>query len=226
MIVTIHQPDFLPWLGFFDRWMQSDLYIVLDDVQFIRRGWHHRDKIKTAQGVQWLTIPVVKKGRYGELIKDVRLDISNDGMQRVLNRVRAAYVKAPCFDPIYTEVEKIFSSGCKYLIDLNMILLKTCADILKINTPIVFSSDFNVTTKGTQRLLDLTKRVKGSIYLTGLGSKSYLEAKIFEKENISILWQNYHHPDYNQLHGKFTEKLSVLDFIMMVPNPSEYFIFK
>jgi hypothetical protein len=226
MIITIHQPDFLPWLGFFERWDKSDLYVILDDVQFIRRGWHHRDKIKTAQGIRWLTVPVNKKGRYEQLIKEVQIYDTSSWKQNFLNSLRAAYGKAPFFGPIYSEIEKILVGNHRLLIELNLALLHYCAEILDITTPIVFSSKFNENAKGSERLVNLIKAVHGDIYLTGSGSKNYLNEDAFADEGISVVWQDFQHPIYPQLHGGFSEMLSILDFLMMVPNPAECFRYK
>jgi hypothetical protein len=223
MIVTIHQPDFLPWLGFFDRWKKSDIFIVLDDVQFIRRGWHHRDKIKTAQGIQWLTVPVVKKGHYRQLIKNVRIHTEYNWRQNLLNAIRSAYLNSPCFETIYEELEKIIDDQLVLLIDLNMLLLRYCSTKLKVRTPIIFSSDLKISAKGTDRLVKLVKSVNGSSYLTGLGSKSYLDETAFAEEGIEIIWQDYDHPIYPQLHGAFSEKLSVIDYLFMVTDPLTFF---
>ena len=108
MIITIHQPDFIPWLGFFHRWAVSDLYIVLDDVQFLRRGWHHRDRIKTASGECWLTIPVRKKGRYLQQIRQVELDNDQIWRQKHLRTIEVAYKKAPNFDHCYVALKEIY----------------------------------------------------------------------------------------------------------------------
>ncbi|UCH22033.1 MAG: WbqC family protein [Deltaproteobacteria bacterium] len=223
MIVTIHQPDFLPWLGFFDRWLRSDLYIVLDDVQFIRRGWHHRDQIKTPQGIKWLTVPVVKKGRYSQLVKDVKISNHHNWKEKMLNAVHAAYREAPQYDSVYHEIKEILSKNHTYLIELNIELLKYCARILDIRTPLELSSTFNETSHGTERLVRLVKAVQGDIYLTGLGAKDYLDEKAFAEEDIEVSWQNFQHPVYPQLHGDFKRMLSVIDFLMMVSEPKIVF---
>ncbi|MCP4351315.1 MAG: WbqC family protein [Desulfobacterales bacterium] len=219
MIVTIHQPDYLPWLGFFDRWQKSDLYIVLDDVQFIRRGWHHRDKIKTREGVKWLTVPVLKKGRYLQDIRDVKIDNQEDWRHNHLNIMQNAYGKAPHFRPVFDSIKEILFREHKLLIDLNMDMLKYCADVLQIKTPVTFSSEFQDTSEGTERLVKLVKAVGGDIYLTGLGSKDYLDEKEFDKQGIKVTWQSFEHPIYPQLHGAFEKTLSVIDFLMMNPEP-------
>ena len=215
MIVSIHQPDFLPWLGFFDRWEKSDVYIVLDDVQFLRRGWHHRDKLKTHNGVIWLTIPVKKKGLYHQTIKEVKIDNQSDWVRKHLNTIKIAYEGASSFDKIYSKIKEIYKKNHSFLIDLNMDLLRFVASELRINTPIALASDFSIQSSSTQRLVDLVKSVHGSIYITGLGSKNYLDESLFKKESVKVLWHEFEHPVYHQFHGEFIPMLSSLDYLMM-----------
>lgn len=215
MMVTVHQPDFLPWLGFFDRWHKSDLYIVLDDVQFLRRGWHHRDRIKTVSGSAWLTVPVSKKGRYNQLIRDVMIDDSKRWRDDHLKTIEFNYKKAPNFERCFGKVSKIYNKGHRYLIDLNMDLLRFAAAELNIGTPVAFASSYHVASQATQRLVDLVKSVEGAVYLTGLGSRDYLDESLFQKEKIRVAWQDYSYPVYPQLHGEFIPMLSSLDYLMM-----------
>ena len=215
MIVTIHQPDFLPWLGFFDRWKKSDLYIVLDDVQFIRRGWHHRDKIKTQNKIKWLTVPVQKKGRYHQAIKEVKIDQQENWNQKHLKTIQTAYKKAPNFDFVFGKLSEIYNREYNLLIEFNMDLLRLCSKMLDVDTPLVFASDFNVKSTGGQKLVDLVQSVGGKEYLTGSGSRDYLDEELFKKVGISVRWQEFEHPVYKQLYGSFEKMLSVLDFLMM-----------
>ncbi len=219
MIVTIHQPDFLPWLGFFDRWRRSDLYVVLDDVQFIRRGWQHRDRIKTAQGVKWLTLPVVKKGKYEQLIKDVELDQGQNWRKKHLGTLAAAYGKAPNFKSVMADIEKIYNQANGLMIDLNMSLLMYCSKVLGIDAPLVRSSTLGVTSTGARRILELVEVVGGDVYLTGTGSRSYLDETMFQEAGVEVVWQEFEHPVYDQLHGPFEPMLSVIDYLMMDGSP-------
>jgi hypothetical protein len=214
-VVTIHQPDFLPWLGFFDRWAKSDLYIILDDVQFLRRGWHHRDKIKTPQGVIWLTVPTRKKGRFDQQIKTVEIAQSGDWRRKHLETIRMAYKKAPNFSRIFPQLEEIYQRAAIRLIDFNLDLLQLAASELEINTPIMNASELYTDSSSTQRLVQLLERVSGTVYLTGLGSRAYLDENLFVQANIDIWWQDFQHPTYPQLHGNFQPNLSVLDYLMM-----------
>lgn len=218
MIVTIHQPDFLPWLGFFDRWRKSGLYIVLDDVQFLRRGWHHRDKIMTASGPAWFTVPIFKKGKYSQFIKDVEIDNTVPWQRRHLRAIEYSYKRAPNFNYCFEKLQAAYNKKYSFLIDLNMELLRFAAEILGIITPLVYASSFNIREKGSERLISLLKAVNSDTYLTGLGSRDYLDEMLFRKEQIKVVWQEYKHPVYPQLHGNFTEKLSVLDYLMAFDN--------
>ena len=215
MIVTIHQPDFLPWLGFFERWLKSDVYIALDDVQFLRRGWHHRDKIISRDGSLWLTVPVLKKGNYFRKINEVVIDNKQNWRKKHLNSIYHSYRKAPNLEYIFGTIEEIYGRNHSMLIDLNFDLLKFCAAQLGIKTQLKMASDFGVKTKGTQRLIDLVKSVGGTTYLTGTGSKAYLDEDLFREHEIELRWQEFRHPIYQQLNSGFVENLSGLDYLMM-----------
>jgi len=219
MIVTVHQPDFMPWLGFFDRWAKSDLFIILDDVQFLRRGWHHRDKIMTSHGVHWLTIPVLKKGKYEQLIKEVEIDNQQDWRKKHLATIEAAYKKAPNLDRYLSFLKEIYDKNHTCLIELNIDIIKFMAAEFGITTPIVFSSDYGVDLPSTKKLLMLVKSNNGTVYLTGTGAKDYLDESFFYDNGIAVEWQNFTHPVYQQLYCEFVPGLSGIDYLMMVSPP-------
>lgn len=221
-IITIHQPDFLPWLGFFKRWRDSDLYVVLDDVQYLRRGWQNRDRIKTANGTQWLTVPVRKSGRYDQQIREVELEAGN-WRSKHLRTMRAAYAKAPNFDKTFKALEALYLQGFEKLIDFNMSLLEWAASELGVATPVRFSSELCVASLKTERLVDLTQAVDGTVYSTGTGSRAYLEEDLFAARGIEVRWQQWAPPPYPQLHGEYVPMLSVIDFIMMHTDPAAAF---
>lgn len=213
-IVTIHQPDFIPWIGFFRRWKKSDLYIILDDVQFLRRGWHHRDKIRTKQGEQWLSLPISKKGKYEQKISDVFLDQSSNWRIKHLKTIELNYKKAAGFNQYFPIIQSIYQQQHTRLIDLSLDFLKMGAMHFDIQTPIEFSHRFSINTHSTQRLVDLTKKVNGTHYLTGLGSKDYLEESLFDKEQITVIWDEYSPEPYPQIHGDFIPGMSLIDLVM------------
>lgn len=215
MIVTIHQPDFLPWLGFFDRWRRSDLHIVLDDVQFLRRGWHNRDRIKVPAGVAWLTVPILKKGRYGQPLREAVIDNSRPWRRKHLGLVRDSYRGAGQFNGVIADLEAIYQKGHESLVAFNHDLLAWAGARLGIDTPLVWASSLKVESRKTQRLVDLCLKVGADIYLSGLGAGQYLEETLFAEAGIRVVWQDFRHPVYPQLHGRFEPNLSVLDYLMM-----------
>lgn len=215
MIVAIHQPDFLPWLGFFDRWRRSDLHIVLDDVQFLRRGWHNRDRIKVPAGIAWLTVPVLKKGRYGQPLREASIDNSRPWRRKHLGLIRDSYRGARQFEGVYAGLEAIYLKAYDSLVGFNQELLAWAAKRLGIDTPLVRASSLMVETRKTQRLVDLCLKVGADTYLSGLGARAYLDETQFAAAGIRVVWQDFSHPVYPQLHGRFEPNLSVLDYLMM-----------
>ena len=189
MKVTIHQPDFLPWLGFFNRWRQSNLLIIYDDAQFIKGGWQNRDILQIQGKDHWLTVPVITKGRLGQKIKEVEINNETNWQSRHLNTFKTYFGKCKNFKFIITKIEAIYKNEYKKLIDLNMDLLCFVADLLGINTPRKFSSSYSCVSTGTQKIIDLLKADKATEYLTGKASKSYLDEQLFKAENIIITYQ-------------------------------------
>jgi len=213
-IIVIHQPDFIPWIGFFDRLIKCDIFVALDDVQYIRRGWHHRDKIKSNSGSIWLTVPVKKKGHYDQLINEVEIDYSQNWISKHLKTLQHSYGKAKYFSKIFPKIEEIYLNNYKLLIDFNIAFIMLIINLFNIKVDMIFSSSLGCAGEKTDLLIDIVKKVGGNIYLSGLGSKSYLIENRFTNENLGLQWQDYKHPIYPQLHGQnFIPKLSALDYL-------------
>ena len=211
--VCIHQPDFIPWIGFFDRLIRSDILVILDNVQFLRRGWHHRDKIKTAHGPMWLTVPVKKKGRYTQLINQVEIDDSHNWREEHLRSLQTWYGRAPYFSKYFPRLEKIYGMNHRLLVDLNVALLEFLAEAFDIRIRRELASSLDVTGRSTDLLVELVRAVGGDTYLSGLGAKAYLDESKFARAGICVMWQEFEHPVYPQLFGEFIFGLSGLDFL-------------
>ena len=211
-IITIHQPDFAPYLGFFHRLLSTNHFIILDDVQFIRRGWQHRDYIKGQNGNVWLTLSL-EKGDYHQTISEVSLSKDAKWVEANLNLIKASYSKAKHFSEIYPKIEVIYYAGYTSMIDLNLAIINLALDYFEIKVNISYASEYGILTRSTQRLVDLVKAVGGDVYLTGLGSKDYLDEQLFSSYGIPVLWQKFKHPTYKQLHGEFEPMLSCLDIL-------------
>jgi hypothetical protein len=210
--ICIHQPDFAPHLGFFHRLLLADHYVILDDVQFIRRGWQHRDKIKGKSESRWLTLSI-QKGNFHQKINEVLLATNTEWIEDNLNLLCDAYKNASHFDEVYSRVELIYRAGHTKMIDLNLDMIRLALDYFQITIPISYASQYKVEAKSTARLIKLIKVLEGGIYLTGTGSRAYLEETLFNEAGIRVRWQNFNHPLYPQLNGNFEPMLSCLDMI-------------
>lgn len=211
--VVIHQPDFMPYLGFFQRFLKADLYIVLDHVQFVNgtsRSWTHRDKIKTAAGERWLTLSVKKTGR-DTPINQVELSDSVDWIQGNLNLLTQNYRKAPYYAEIMPMVEALYRSPQRLLADFNLRSIEMLMKLLDIRVPMVLSSSLEPDGHKNELLIDLLGKVGATHYLSGTGARDYMAPDLFRDAGIEVLWQEFTHPVYPQQFGDFVPYLSALD---------------
>ena len=214
MTTVIHQPDFMPWMGYFDKIQNSDLLIYLDDVQFSRRGWTHRDKIRIHNNHAWLTVPIEKKNNYFQKIKDTKIkDYSNLGKFH-LDKIKNAYQKSKNFENLYLEIEMIYNRNHKFLIDLNLDLIHLFCNFLKIKKKTLFSSNLNLKSKSSERLVEILEINKSNKYLTGEPSKNYIDLALFKQKKIEIIWHKFNEKECMKQYNEFNKNLSALDFLM------------
>lgn len=213
--VVIHQPDFMPHLGFFDRLIQADLFISLDHVQFVHntsRSWMNRDKIKTAKGPAWLTVSV-KKAPRNTSINNIYLAETSWRADN-LNLLRDNYRKAPGFKEIMPEIERLYTMPFKLLRDFNMASIQMLMTMLNISIPWNWSSSLDPKGSKNELVVDLLKKVSATHYISGVGALAYFNRKLFTDAGIEVIWQNYKHPEYTQQHGPFIPGLSTLDLLL------------
>lgn len=216
-IVTIHQPYFMPYLGFFDKMARSDVFVILDDVQFEKNSFLNRNKIKTPNGPIWLTVPT--KGHLNQKINQVEIDDSKNWHESHLKSIYFNYKKSKNFDKIFPKIEKIYSSKEKNLARFNLLTLKMLAKELGLKPKFYFSSEMHLRKRGSDLLLAIVKKRKGAIYLSGKMGEEYLDQDLFNKEEIKVLFQNFKSPKYPQLWGEFTPNLSALDYLFCDGRP-------
>jgi len=218
MIVTIHQPEYLPWIGFFDRIYKSDVFVILDDVQYQKWGFINRNKIKTPQGWQWITIPIKEREsrkKINEMIIDNQKDWGKDHWKTLFFN----YKKASCFEKCADFFKDVFEKKWKFIADLDIYLLENILEMLGIKKRIEKTSLMDVEGKATERLVNICKKLGADTYLAGPGwgteDKEYMDVKRFEEENIKIIRQEFSHPVYPQQFEKvgFTPYLSIVDLI-------------
>ena len=217
MITSIHQPDFLPWLGFFNKVRQSDLLVIGDHVQYRYKGYQNRNKIKTANGAQWLTVPIVHD--FGQPINKVKIvNREQNGLMwddLHLRTLQIDYGQAPYYDKYIGIFEKIYKKRLDLLADCNLEFLKEIFGILGINVKIKKTSEMNLISSKTEQVIEICKIVNADTYLSGTGAVQYMEESLFKQNGIKLLYDNYEHPVYKQRFMKlgFLPNMSVIDLI-------------
>ncbi|HEY9887297.1 MAG TPA: WbqC family protein [Candidatus Obscuribacterales bacterium] len=212
-IAAIHQPQYLPYLGFFHKLSQADVFVVMDNVEFLRRGLQHRNKIKTVQGEQWLTVPVLHHQK--QLISAVKINLEVPWARKHWGTICTNYAPAPYFDLYAESLKEILFQDWEYLQDLNLALLGWVMAILQIDIPLVRLSTLPVTGQKSDRLIQACQAVHADTYLSGVGGQNYMDLEEFRAANIQVIWQDFSPPTYPQLFPAvgFIPNLSILDVL-------------
>jgi hypothetical protein len=217
MRVAIAQPAYLPWLGYFDLLDQVDQFVLLDSVQFEKQSWQQRNRIKTPIGLQWLTVPVMFRGRLHQKIRDVEIREAEFWRDH-LEAVKLNYRRAHFFDTYFSDFGNLLQSksSTNRLVELTSGLIAWFAEILNIKTPIVFSSDLPVQGRRTDLLAEICTYLGASVYLSPIGSAAYLleEMETLTTRGIAVEFHHYEHPDYRQLFPPFQPHACTLDLMM------------
>lgn len=212
--VAIVQSNYIPWKGYFDMIAAVDEFILYDDMQYTRRDWRNRNQIKTPQGIQWLTVPVIAKGRYFQKIRDTEIDGEDWGSAHWKSLVQN-YKRAPCFGEISAWLEPIYlEEKFSHLSSLNRRLIEAICSYLDIKTAITNSWDYELAEGKSERLADLCKQAGGAQYISGPAAKDYIDESVFWEMGVDLRWFDYSgYPEYQQLWGDFTHGVSILDLL-------------
>lgn len=213
MIVSIHQPNFLPWLGYFHKISESDIHVVLDNVQFEKNSFINRNRIKTSSGWIWLTVPVLTKGRFGEPINNILIDSKKTWQEKMWKSIWLNYSRSPFFKEYFEGLSNIFKSRWEKLADLNAAFLFFLLEALKIDRKLVKASELKIEEKKSDLVLAICERLGATVYFSGALGRGYLSEEKFRDRGIRIVYQDYHHPVYPQLFGDFISHLSVIDLL-------------
>lgn len=218
MIVSIHQPNYLPYLGFFDKMRKADIFVIYDDAQFNKEDFQHRNKIRIYHGWKWLTVPVEKKSLPINEIK-----IKNEIMINKLKwsdthfeNIRENYKKTDHFSAYEKDFKEIFSGEYDRLIELNMKIITFLIEAFNIKKKIVFSSEFGLTSKSSKRLVEMVEALGGDRYLSGPSGRDYLDISMFEEKGIEVEFQEFKHPIYRQVYEDFIPNMSAIDALFNV----------
>jgi len=213
MRVVVLQPSYLPWLGYFDQINRADVFVFYDDVQYDKNGWRNRNRIKTPQGRQWVTVPVVTKNRFGASINEVDIDSRTNWSAKHMKTLSQNYSRSPYFKEYVSTFEEAYSKEWGKIADLDIAFIEAISEVLGIETTFVRSSELDIRGDRLERLLEICLKFGAEHYLTGDSAKDYMDEELFASHGIKVEYQNYIHPVYTQLHGEFLSHLSVVDLL-------------
>lgn len=212
--VAIMQPTYLPWSGYFGLMHSVDLFIFLDSVQFARRSWQQRNQIKTANGPQWLTVPVLAKGRRDQLISEVEIDGTVNFAASHRGSIEMSYRKAPCFDTHAGSLLALLESPGNRLADLTIGLILRLKALMGISSRMLRSSELDGVGSKADLLASLCQQVGATEYISPPGSREYLEASdAFAKIGVPVRYFEFIHPEYPQRFGEFLPNMSCIDML-------------
>ncbi len=211
MKIAIHQPNYLPWIGFFDKMDKVDKFVLLDTAIHSKSGFTNRNKIKTPQGPYTLTVPITAK----EIpINELTIDNKQNWKRHHWKLIESNYKKSKHWNDLKDGFAEIYEADWDKLVELNIALILHIKTLLSINTDIilesVLSEDFGT---GNTRNVNIVKHLNGSMYLSGTGAKVYNEENEFTDNNILLVYQQFNHPVYEQRWGKFITNLSIIDLL-------------
>jgi hypothetical protein len=216
-VVGIHQPNFLPWLGFFDKIHRSDVFVVLDNAQFSKTGgtWTNRVQLIVNREPAWVTVPIVRAYHGLRTIREMRIDESRPWRAKLLRTIEMNYGRAPHFKEVEPLVREVIEERTSDLAEYNLAAIRTLCTALDLATPIVLGSTLRSDGHSTDRLIALVQTVGGTSYLAGGGAAGYQEDGKFRQAGIDVIYQEFQHPVYPQHNtSSFKPGLSIVDALM------------
>ena len=211
-IVAIHQPNYIPWLGYFYKIYQCDTFVFHDDVQFSKKGLHNFHYIKTKDERLRLKIPVVE--HQGMLINEVIIKNNIDWKSEHLHRMKDSYSKAPCFAEVYADFEKLFSSEQSNLALFNVEIIQFICAKFGFTRDYIFASELNLKSVREEKVLDINRGLNAKVYYSGTGASVYQNEEDFQARGIELKYSNYQPFEYPQFWGEFESNISIIDYLM------------
>ena len=216
MIVTGHQPNYLPYSGFFHKTAMSECLVIVDNVQFVKRGkfgWMNRNKIRTHSGWTWLTVPVLTKGRYHQKILETRINNDVDWRDKHWKSILINYGKSPYFSKYADFFEDLYKKEWEFLADLSETIIRYVLKELLINVKIIKSSQLEAEGKGADLIIDICKKLNADSYVHGKHGQDYISEERFRENGIKCIFQEFVHPVYKQVYEPFIPNMSVIDLL-------------
>ncbi len=212
-VVSILQPGYVPYLGFFELMTRSDQFVLYDDVQFDKNSWRNRNRIRGFQGPIWLTVPVLAKGRFGQVIRDVEIDNRQNWRRKHLASIRQHYQKSQYFEMFFPFFDDLYGQDWNFLIDLNLEIIGAARDWLDIATEVILSSSLSAGGHKTERIVGICESLGADAYISTNGAQPYLEVEMLSENGIQLAWQDYQHPVYPQMHKGFEPNMAFVDLL-------------
>ncbi len=212
--VAITQSNYIPWKGYFDLIASVDEFIIYDDMQYTKRDWRNRNKIKTPNGLDWLTVPVSVKGKYHQTIRETKINDQGWAVKH-WNSICQNYSRTKYFDMLSPSLETIYLKTKHISLSaLNRMLIEWCCGQLGINTKITNSWDYRLIEGKSERLIDLCRQAGAAEYVSGPTARDYIDKSIFSDQGIKLTWFDYsNYPEYHQFWGEFNHRVSILDLL-------------
>lgn len=210
--IAISQSNYLPWKGYFDLIASVDEFVLYDTAQYTRRDWRNRNKVKTRDGVRWITVPVQVKGRYTQAVYETYLDGTAWATEH-LAVLRHSYARATAFSDVFPWLEELFAAAPRTTIsELNLYLLRAICERLDIVTPLRMSSEFELADDRNERLLGICEQLGATEYVSGPAAKAYFDEGLFAGRGLSVRWKSYAgYPEYEQPFAPFEHGVSIVD---------------
>lgn len=217
MILTGHQPNYLPYAGFFHKIVRADMFLVVDNVQFVKRGpfgWIHRNRIRTPEGWDWLTVPVMTKGKFTQTILETMIAPDVPWGRKHLKTLEWNYRTAPFLADYIGIFREVYGRKWESLCELNVCLIRELMSALGIRKEVRRTSELGITGRASELIVNMCRRVGADTYLSGVHGKDYIETELFAKEGINLVFQEFRHPVYRQCQpGEFVPDLSIVDML-------------
>jgi hypothetical protein len=213
VILTAHQPVYLPWLGLFHKIALCDTYVFLDSVKYLKQDWNNRNKIKGSAGPMWLTVPVATGGTDNILLPDVRISNEHNWRVKHWRSIRSCYGRAPYFDQYAPFLEDVYRRKWEFLNELNLHVLQWSLEVLGIKARFLRASELDLEGTKSDLVLDMCRKLGAKTYIFGALGRDYAEVADFERAGVDVMFQDYRHPQYPQLHGDFISHLSIIDLL-------------
>lgn len=217
MLLSGHQPNYLPYPGFFHKMLQADKFVIVDNTQFVKRGpfgWIHRNRIRTRDGWMWLTVPVLTKGKFTQKINETLIDNKLPWQRKHWKSIEIHYARAPFFRRYQDPLREVYERKWENLAELNTELIRRLMDLLEIRKELRIASREGIEGRSTDLVIDMCRKMGADAYLSGVHGQDYLQQEKFRAAGIRLVFQKFDPPQYSQCQpGPFVPNLSIIDLI-------------